>query len=83
MAALDRKRPYGSITGDSSGRAYEQDNTFYTASGEPWLEPEAAPLTDGSEQPVALAKPAPKKGKAADPVPVSTDAQLDAQLGNT
>lgn len=75
MAALDRKRPFGSVSNDSEGRAYEQDGTFYRADGSAWApnEPEGDPPSP--------AKPAAKKKAAAtDSAPL--DDQLNAQMGN-
>lgn len=76
MAAptLDRKRPFGTISGDSQGRCFEQDNKFFMADGSVWVEPdEAPPEAPPDEAPTA--KPAlAKKGKAG-------GTQLDAQLG--
>jgi hypothetical protein len=77
MAAptLDRKRQFGTISGDEFGRMYEQDHQFFMADGNVWVAPEPDPLPD-----VAPDKPAPKKARAA-AEPLAQDAQLDAQLG--
>lgn len=73
---LNRKQPYGTISGDPLGRMYEQDHLFFMADGSAWVEPEPSAL---DEAPVA--KPvAAKKGKAA-AEPLAQDAQLDAQMG--
>lgn len=52
-AELDRSRSYGIISGDTEGRAFEQDDQFFMADGSLW----------GSG-----AKPAPAKKKPADQV---------------
>ena len=43
MKTLDRTRDYGSIGGDSQGRVFEQDETFFCADGTEWGIPRAAP----------------------------------------
>jgi hypothetical protein len=77
---LDRSRPFGTVTGDAEGRAYEQDHHFYRADGSVWSAP-----TDLQPGEVEFpAKPTPKKKAAAaasEPAPAAVDAQLDAQMG--
>lgn len=36
MKTLDKKRDFGTITGDDQGRMYEQDSCFFTADGSEW-----------------------------------------------
>jgi hypothetical protein len=74
---FDRKRPFGTISGDEFGRTYEQDHQFFLADGSLWIAPEPAPVPE--VLPAEATKPAPKKAKAAEPL--AQDAQLDAQLG--
>lgn len=39
MKTLDKKRDFGTITGDEQGRMYEQDNCYFTADGSEWQDP--------------------------------------------
>lgn len=81
-ATLNRKLPYGAISGDNSGRVYEQDNCYFMADGSAWVAPAPEPEIVASEAAATLAKPAPaKKGKAVPAEPLAQDAQLDAQMG--
>lgn len=67
MAALDKSRDYGEIFGDSEGRRYLQDGTYFDAMGKPLGKSPDAPKA-GKKAPAPAAEPA----KGAD--------QLDAQL---
>jgi len=71
---LDRSQPFGTITGDDEGRAYEQDGVFFLATGELW-----------QPAPDAGADLAPAKPKKAKPEPAAetgaVDAELAAQMG--
>ena len=65
MKKLDKSKPYGTISGDTEGRIYEQDNTFFHGDGTEWTppakaeaKPAAKPLTD-DEKPKAETKPVP------------------------
>lgn len=66
MAAvtLDRTRPYGSITGDLLGRAFEQDHQYFNADGSLWVAPPEPPEILPTEPEPEPAKPAARKGKA-------------------
>lgn len=79
-ATLDRKRPFGAVIGDTEGRNFEQDGNFFRGDGTLWTEPARAGEANPPDTP-ALAKPAAKKAKPADPAPAAVDAQLDAQMG--
>lgn len=80
MGALDRSRTFGTVCGDLEGRVYEQDGCFYRGDGTLWVS--AAPEADVEEDaaPTPVPKPASRRGKATHP-DVTTDTQLDAQLG--
>lgn len=61
MAKLDRSRGYGEITGDYTGKKYDQDGAIFNSEGDEWVDPKAAP-------PAAPAPAADPKGKKADKV---------------
>jgi hypothetical protein len=64
-ATLDRSRPFGTVSGDHLGRAFEQDSLHFNADGSLWVEP--APPNLPSEAPPPdepePARPAARKGK--------------------
>lgn len=73
---LDRSKSYGTIMGDTEGRAFEQDGKFFCANGSAWQ-----PQPDDDPLPAKLKtkKPAAVSDMPADP---AVDAQLAAQLGD-
>ena len=74
MAKLDRTREFGTITGDTEGRFFEQDHLYFTSDGSEWVNPdEPQPEHDPATTPKA------KPGKAAK-VEAKTDDQLAEQL---
>lgn len=79
-ATLNRKLPFGSISGDPLGRMYEQDHLYFMADGSAWVAP-PEPAEIVAEAAVVPVKPAAKKGKAVPHEPLAQDAQLNAQMG--
>ena len=59
MAKLDRSRGYGEITGDYTGKKYDQDGAIFNSEGDEWVDPKAAPVVEAAPEP---------KGKKADKV---------------
>lgn len=73
MAKLDRKREFGTITGDDQGRLYEQDHLFFAADGSEWEDPAKADAkAELGDKPASKARAAKADAKA--------DDQLSAQL---
>lgn len=70
--ALDKSKPFGTVSNDDMGRAYEQDGVFYTATGEVWTDPGEP----AAEAPVAK----PKSRKAAEPAPEAAPSAVDSEL---
>lgn len=85
MKVLDRTRPFGTISGDSEGRFYEQDNAYFGADGQPWLDRGvvAGVAVEADADAEAAPKPARKGSKATrgESAPEAVDAELNAQLG--
>lgn len=86
---LDRKKPFAEIYGDTQGRRFEQDHTFFGPDEKEWIGPAAAAevatpakkLTKAEEKAKAEAEAAAAAevaAKAGDGV--AADSQLDAQL---
>lgn len=72
MSRLDKSQPYGTIMGDTEGRAFEQDGKFFGPD-------EKAIVSDAPADKPKTRKAAIVSDAPADP---AVDAQLAAQLGD-
>lgn len=83
---LDKSKPYGTISGDTEGRVFEQDGRFFLADGKPWRDPKkketaeekAAREAAEKEEADRLAAEEEAQRKLAEGG--GNDAQLNAQL---
>lgn len=84
VAKFDKSKPYGQVSGEHGGAAFEQDGVLFDAQGDE-LEvgkPAKSKLggESGAEKPKASRdKPAKSEPVAADPSTDAVDAQLAAQ----
>jgi hypothetical protein len=65
-AVLDRTRPFGTVSGDLLGRAFEQDSLHFNADGSLWVEPAVteAPQATAPDEDTPALKPVARKGKS-------------------
>lgn len=83
---LDKSKPFGTITGDTEGRVFEQDGRFFYADGKPWRDPkkketaEEKAAREAAEKEEADRLAAEEAAAAAAASGSNVDAQLSAQL---
>ena len=81
MAQFDKNKPYGEISGDFTGKKYEQDGKIFCADGSEWVDPKApAEVKKDVKEDAKTKKDVKEEAKKDAPAPdAAAAAQLAAQ----